>query len=172
MRRITTRFIVPIALLTAVGMSHEGWSSPQSAPVDYAKIAPLELVKETAKGKLHNPYKDTDKDIVAQGRTAFNGYTCSGCHGGNGGGGMCPPLTNGVWIYGGDDDTLFRLVTLGSVDLQKAGYTKGFGAAQGPMPSMGPLFKNSDDLWRILAFVRSEYDGDPAYKYGAPASQQ
>lgn len=171
MRRVVNGFIA-LTLLIAVSALHRGWTSPQSAPIDYASTPPLQVVKEVPKGQLHNPYKDTDKDIVAQGRTQFNGYSCSGCHGGDGGGGMCPPLTNGVWIYGGDDDTLFRLVTLGSVQLQKEGYTAGFGAGAGPMPSMGPLFKNSDDLWKILAFIRSRYDGDPAYKYGAPASQK
>jgi mono/diheme cytochrome c family protein len=35
---------------------------------------------------------------------------CNGCHGGGGGGGMAVPLTNPVWIYGDDDDTLFRLI--------------------------------------------------------------
>ena len=49
-------------------------------------------------------------------------YACSGCHGGTGGGGMCPPLTNDVWVYGGDDDTLFRLVAYGSQTLQSKGY--------------------------------------------------
>jgi hypothetical protein len=42
----------------------------------------------------------------------------------------------------------------------------------GPMPPMGPIIKNSDDLWKILAFVRSRYDGDPAYKFGAPPTPQ
>ena len=27
---------------------------------------------------------------------------------------MAAPLTNEVWIYGDDDDTLFRLITLGT----------------------------------------------------------
>ena len=27
---------------------------------------------------------------------------------------MAPPLTNQVWIYGDADDTLFRLITLGT----------------------------------------------------------
>ena len=85
----------------------------------------------------------------------------------------CPPLTTSDWIYGGDDDSLFRLVTLGSIELQKQGYTReGLINTAGPMPPMGPIIKNSDDLWKILTFIRSRYDGDPAYKYGAPASQQ
>jgi hypothetical protein len=37
---------------------------------------------------------------------------------------------------------------------------------------MGSTIKNSDELWKILTFIRSRYDSDPAYKYGVPASQQ
>lgn len=86
---------------------------------------------------------------------------------------MCPPLTTSDWIYRGDDDSLFRLVTLGSIELQKRGYTRqGLITAAGPMPPMGLMIKDSDDLWKILTFIRSRYDGDPADKYGIPASQQ
>jgi mono/diheme cytochrome c family protein len=148
-------------------------AAAQQSPGDYSKVSATDLVNKTPKGKLHNPYKDSQKDIVAQGQTLFRSYPCAGCHGGDGGGGMCPPLTTSNWIYGGDDDTLFRLVTLGSDQLQKKGYTRqGIGAVMGPMPPMGPIIKNSDDLWKILAFVRSRYDGDPGYKYGTPSSQQ
>jgi len=63
---------------------------------------------------------------------------CNGCHGGTGGGGMGPPLTNPVWVYGSDDDTLFRLISLGSDELKKQGYTrKGSENVVGPMPPMG-----------------------------------
>jgi len=142
-----------------------------AAKIDYTKITPLDLVKNTPKGKLVNPYKDTQAAVVAQGSQFFQGYSCSGCHGGGGGGGICPPLINGVWIYGGSDDTLFRLVTLGSDELQKRGYTRqGLENVVAPMPAFGASIKSADDLWKILAFVRSKYDGDPGYKYGDPAS--
>jgi hypothetical protein len=36
------------------------------------------------------------------------------------------------------------------------------------MPPFGAIIKNSDDLFKIIAFIRSHYDGDPDYKYGAP----
>ena len=141
--------------------------------VDYSKITPIELVAKTPKGKLKNPYTDTQADIVAEGSKIFQGYACSGCHGGGGGGGMCPPLINDTWVYGGDDDTLFRLVTLGSIELQKAGYTRiGQENVVGPMPPFGGIIKSADELWKILAFVRSHYDGDPAYKFGAPPEDQ
>jgi mono/diheme cytochrome c family protein len=86
---------------------------------------------------------------------------------------MCPPLTNDTWVYGGDDDTLFRLVTLGTDELQKQGYMReGRENVVGPMPPFGAIIKNADDLWKILAFVRSKYSGDPAYKFGTPPDQQ
>ncbi|TLY73005.1 MAG: c-type cytochrome [Gammaproteobacteria bacterium] len=94
-------------------------------------------------------------------------YACSGCHGGNGGGGMCPPLTNDVWVYGGDDDTLFRLVAYGTEALQAKGYgRKGTENVVGPMPPMGQIVQTDDEVWRILAFVRSNYHGAPECKFG------
>jgi mono/diheme cytochrome c family protein len=149
------------------------WAGDAHAPVDYTKISPMDLVNNTPKGQLTNPYKDTQADAVAQGGQFLSSYACSGCHGGGGGGGMCPPLTNDTWVYGGDDDTLFRLVTLGSDELQKQGYMrKGHENVVGPMPPFGAIIKNADDLWKMLAFVRSKYSGDPAYKFGTPPDQQ
>jgi mono/diheme cytochrome c family protein len=142
-----------------------------TAKVDYAKISPTDLAKETPKGQLKNPYNESQADILAQGERLYMSYGCNGCHGGGGGGGMAPPLTNDVWIYGGDDDTLFRLVALGSVDLQKQGYTrKGSEHVVGPMPPFGTLLKSSDEMWKIMAFIRSKYsaNADPTHKYGTP----
>jgi mono/diheme cytochrome c family protein len=172
MRRVLVGCVITaIALAAAIGVLGKGWAAgSEDTAVDYTKIVPSDLVKNTPKGKLVNPYKDTQADVVAQGQAFFRNYSCSGCHGGNGGGGMCPALTNDIWVYGGDDDTLFRLVTVGSEELQKQGYTRiGRENVVGPMPPFGSIIKNADDLWKILAFVRAKYSGDPAYKFGAPA---
>ncbi len=163
-----------LAGVASLGMLERVWAdnAPAAAgapAADAAKILPADLVKNTPQGKLVNPYKDTQEDIVAEGGKLLLHYSCSGCHGGGGGGGICPPLTNDTWVYGGDDDTLFRLVTLGSDELQKAGYTrKGRENVVGPMPPFGTIIQSSDDLWKVLAFVRSKYSGDPAYKFGTP----
>jgi mono/diheme cytochrome c family protein len=120
-----------------------------------ATIAPLDLVAGAAKGELHNPF-DGDASVVAEGRTLFLANSCNGCHGGTGGGGMGPPLTNPVWVYGKDDDTLFRLVTLGSEELQANGYARvAREKVVGPMPPFGDIIEDSDQLWKILAFIRS-----------------
>jgi hypothetical protein len=82
---------------------------------------------------------------------------------------MCPPLTNDTWVYGGDDDTLFRLVSLGTDELQSKGYTRtGHENVVGPMPPMGAIVVSADTLWHILAFVRSNYHGAPECKFGCP----
>jgi len=139
----------------------------QAAPAGAKTMPPVERADATPKGQLKNPYSDSDAAIIASGKTLYFGYACSGCHGGAGGGGMCPPLTDGVWIYGGDDDTLFRLVAYGSQVLQSKGYSRmGLENIVAPMPAMGQVVKTDDDLWRILAFVRSNYHGPAECKFG------
>jgi mono/diheme cytochrome c family protein len=117
-------------------------------------------VKKTEKGQLKNPYNDKIEAIADQGHKKYLSAGCNGCHGGGGGGGMCPPLTNDTFVYGSDDDTLFRLVTLGSDELQKQGYKRvKHEVVTGPMPPFGNIIKTSDDLWKIIAFIRSKNPG-------------
>jgi mono/diheme cytochrome c family protein len=118
-------------------------------------MTPLDRVAATPKGELKNPYADY-ASIAEEGHKKFLSAGCNGCHGGGGGGGICPPLTNSVWIYGSDDDTLFRLVTLGSDELQKQGYVrKQHEVVSAPMPPFGQIIKTDDDLWKIIAWIRS-----------------
>ena len=171
MRIGVTKGIVGVfAVASVIAALGKGWAADEAAQsVDYTKISPSDLIKNTPKGKLKNPYSDTQADVVEQGRHLFLAYGCNGCHGGGGGGGMCPPLTNDTWVYGGDDDTLFRLVALGSDELLSKGYTrKGHENVVGPMPAMGPIVTTDDTLWRILTFVRSNYSGAPECKLGCP----
>lgn len=128
---------------------------------------PLDVVAATPQGKLKNPYSDTNADIVAEGQKIYMRSGCNGCHGGTGGGGMCPPLTNETWVYGGDDDTLFRLISLGSDELQKKGYSrKGHENVVGPMPPHGMIVKTDDDMWKIITFIRGNYHGGASKKFG------
>ena len=81
---------------------------------------------------------------------------CNECHGGGGGGGFCPALSQGVWFWGNTDDVLFRLIALGSTNLEKSGFKRiQFGSVPAPMPAMGYTIKTSDHLWKIIAFIRS-----------------
>lgn len=115
----------------------------------------VEVIEATEKGQLKNPHAG-DKAAAEAGHKLYMAAGCNGCHGGTGGGGMGPPLTNPVWIYGNDEDTLFRLIALGSQDLAKAGYTrKGTEAVMGPMPPFKDIVKSEDDLWKIVTWITS-----------------
>ena len=157
--------VVLTLALAATGCSKApAGTAASSLPKGITGKPPLEVVATAPKGSLHNPF-DGNAQMAAAGHQLFFQYGCNGCHGGTGGGGMCPPLINGVWIYGGDDDTLFRLVSLGSQKLQAAGYTvQALENVAAPMPSMGPLIHSDEDLWKIITWVRSAYIGPPEHK--------
>jgi len=118
---------------------------------------PTELVAKVPPGQLHSPYPDyaklaKEEDLVKQ----FRLPGCNECHGGGGGGGMCPALSQGAWFWGNTDDVLFRLITLGSQGIEKQGFHRiQYGTVHAPMPPMGFSIKTSDDLWKIIAFIRS-----------------
>jgi mono/diheme cytochrome c family protein len=165
--------------LVVLALTMGAWAQDHAAPAPAAPtpvaskpgstMTPVQRVDSAAKGTLKNAYTDDNADIVAQGSKLYLQYSCNGCHGGNGGGGICPPLINDVWIYDGDDDTLFRLVTLGSVALQAKGYVrKGHENVVAPMPPFGTLIPTEDDLWKIMTFVRASFKGSPSRKYGNP----
>jgi Cytochrome C oxidase, cbb3-type, subunit III len=134
-----------------------------SAATGAATHTSLQLAASAPKDSLKDPYLGNEQ-AIAQGAAFFSGVGCPGCHGGGGGGGICPPLIDGVWIYGGSPDTLFRLISLGSVDLQKQGYSRhAIEAVVAPMPSFGSIIPNPDDIWKIIAWIKSHYDakGNP-----------
>jgi mono/diheme cytochrome c family protein len=119
---------------------------------------PTELVAKVPLGQLQSPYPDyaklakDDPDLVKQ----FRLPGCNECHGGTGGGGFCPALSQGVWFWGNTDDVLFRLITLGSAELEKQGFNRyQYGTVHAGMPAMGMTIATSDQLWKIIAFIRS-----------------
>jgi mono/diheme cytochrome c family protein len=126
-------------------------------------MTPFERAISTPRGQLKNPYPDF-ASVAAEGLKIYRSHDCNGCHGGGGGGGMAAPLTNQIWIYGNDDDTLFRVITLGTGSLspgdafRKQGFVrKGSENVVGPMPSFGETIKTDDDVWKIIAWIRSVY---------------
>lgn len=122
---------------------------------------PLEILKDHKLGTMRNPFTD-DEEKIKQGKKLYFSYSCNGCHGGGGGGGMCPPLTNDVWIYGADDDTLYRLIVQGTDDFVKEHGLSRFGSENvvGPMPAFGELIETDEEVWKIIAYIRSRYKGN------------
>jgi len=151
------RFALINGLLLAVGIAILAISGRVAAA---ETMTPLERVFSTPKGQLKTPYPNF-AEVADEGYKIYRSLDCGGCHGGGGGGGMAPPLTNPVWIYGDEDDTLFRLITLGTGRLSldgafpKQGFVrKGSEAVVGPMPPYGEIIGSEDDLWKIIAWIR------------------
>jgi mono/diheme cytochrome c family protein len=83
---------------------------------------------------------------IEEGRALYIQHGCSGCHGVRGGGGMALPLNDDRWEFGSGDEVLFKLI-------------------KGEIPeSTMPRIENlaDDQVWKLLAYIRSLYTGDPA----------
>jgi len=91
-----------------------------------------------------NPYTD-NKEAIAEGEKLYKMLNCYGCHGMRGGGGMGPNLTDEEWKTGdGSDANLMTQLMDGRAAM--------------------PAFKDAIDkeqAWKIIAFVRTLYKGDP-----------
>jgi mono/diheme cytochrome c family protein len=152
----------------AVSLLLVGFATGSTTAAEEAGGSPLETARQAEKGSLKSPYADF-ASVAEDGRKVYLAAGCNGCHG-MGGGGMGPPLTNQVWVYGKDDDTLFRLIALGSDELQKQGYSrKGSENVVGPMPPFGQIVKSDDDMWKIIAWIRSV---NPSSAEGSSASAE
>jgi len=150
--RTTATILAMLMLVGLVGVSNT---------VAAEDITPWQRAISTPKGDLKSPYPDF-MSVAEQGHRKYMAAGCNGCHGGGGGGGMAAPLTNPIWVYGDDDDTLFRIIALGTGSLSpgnafgKLGYRrKGSEGVVGPMPDFGTIVKTDDDLWKIIAWMRS-----------------
>ncbi len=61
---------------------------------------------------------------------------------------MCPSTMDDEWKFGGDDETLFKLI--------KGTYPKQ------TMPAVFGLLLKDEQIWNIIAWIRSIYKGDPS----------
>jgi mono/diheme cytochrome c family protein len=91
-----------------------------------------------------NPYTG-NAEAIAEGQQLYKELNCYGCHGMRGGGGMGPNLTDETWQTGdGSDASLLAQVREG----------------RGKMPAFKDAI-DDEQAWKIIAFVRSLYKGDP-----------
>lgn len=108
------------------------------------QLAPSTAQSLAAAKKL-NPFTG-NPEAIKEGRGLYLQHGCSGCHGVMGGGGMAMPLLDETWKFGSSDEVLFRLIK-GEI-------------AESTMPKVWQL--EPDQVWKILAYIRSLYVGDPS----------
>ena len=146
---------VPLAFDISMGVAkgNEELKSRLETAIDRRQSEILAILEEygvpllpaAAAPPKRNPFTG-NVDMVAEGRTLYFQVGCQGCHGGGGGGGMATSVIDDAWTFGSDDDVLFRLVK-GEIPEQT-------------MPTVYSVLED-DEVWKILAFIRSVYIGDP-----------
>jgi len=112
-------------------------------------MAALEAISTVrADEPMKNPYTG-DAQAIAEGHQLFLDSGCYACHGHHAEGGMGPNLTGAGnrWIYKPTDATLFRTISNGREGTNMA-------------PWKDTL--SQDQIWKIIAFIRSLYQGDPS----------
>jgi cytochrome c oxidase cbb3-type subunit 3 len=112
-------------------------SASAAPPAISVPVGPIPGPNEPA-APVTNPYEG-DRVAEMEGRTLFNRYNCSGCHGDHAGGGMGPSLRDASWIYGQSPAKIFRSVA--------------DGRAHG-MPAWGVKIPEQQ-VWKLVAYVRA-----------------
>jgi cytochrome c(L) len=102
--------------------------------------------EDAPKPKKLNPYTG-NQEAIKEGRALYLQVGCSACHGVGGGGGMGSALLDDDWKFGSDDETLFKLIK-GQIPQQT-------------MPAVFGEGLKDDEVWKVIAYVRSLYQGDP-----------
>jgi cytochrome c oxidase cbb3-type subunit III len=99
---------------------------------------------------VRNPYRG-NADAEAAGERHFAAFNCSGCHAPLGGGGMGPPLSDDVWIYGGEPAQVY----LSILHVRPEG-----------MPAWGSMLPKRT-IWELVAYIDTLNDiEDPAAAKG------
>ncbi len=92
-----------------------------------------------------NPYTG-DAAAIEEGRNLWRKTGCYSCHGGVAEGGVGPSLTDDEWVYIPTDKTLFKTISKGRKGTVMVSWAK----------ELDP-----EQIWKVIAFIRSLYQGDP-----------
>lgn len=87
---------------------------------------------------VENPFSGNQQAIDA-GRRHFSAFNCAGCHAPLGGGGMGPPLSDDVWIYGGEPAQVYLSIM--------------HGRPQG-MPAWSSMLPEKT-AWELVAYIET-----------------
>lgn len=110
----------------------------------FAAVCLIALVAGAETEEKTNPYTN-DAEAIAEGENLYKRFNCYACHGMAGGGGMGPSLSDDQWKEGsGTDANLMRQLMEG----------------RAAMPPFAGIIEE-DEAWKVIAFVRTLYKGDP-----------
>ena len=143
--------IVVVVVLGITGVIMPGSASAPNLAAGYHGMVPAEkLLRVPVSGiypggntrglnpNMQNPLKN-DPDAVARWMKDFDNFNCSGCHMGNGGGGMGPSLRDAEWIYGDSHAQIAKSIAEG----------RAYG-----MPAWR-LMLTPAQIWQVTAYLKS-----------------
>lgn len=122
-------------------MSHKG----RAVAILIGVLCGASLACAHAADEIKNPYTG-DKEAIEQGHQLWRDTGCYSCHGHDAQGAVGPDLTDDVWVYRPTDKTLFKAVAEGRRGTVMVAWSKHL---------------NDDEIWKVIAFIRSKYRGDP-----------
>jgi cytochrome c oxidase cbb3-type subunit 3 len=127
-------------LLALAGCYREERPNPPAPPppsASAARLSDIEPGGQRPVAAIPNGYEENGY-AMAQGKTLFRQFNCSGCHG-QGGGGMGPALMDDKWNYGSEPANIYATIVQGRPN---------------GMPAFGGHLTN-EQVWQLVAYVRS-----------------
>jgi cytochrome c oxidase cbb3-type subunit III len=166
--------ILCMAVICGAGQSLAQNASPESAPQppqsaqmraveepsgiagQWLKVPEVKIIPGAVNTRptIENP-KANDPASVQRGMQYFIQFNCVGCHAPNGGGGMGPSLSDGIFKFGGEPANIYLTIAHG----------RPLG-----MPSWGGLLPD-EVIWDLVSYVTS-ISKAPASEWGQTVSAQ
>jgi mono/diheme cytochrome c family protein len=103
---------VAFALLAVACQRQPAPSGPAGNVTDRHQVTERRAGPPAALMPAPVPVEDVAEETLAEGRTLYNQYNCSGCHAA-GGGAIGPALIDDEWIYGDGLDNIFFTIVEG-----------------------------------------------------------
>lgn len=129
------------SLSLALTMSVFGLAYAGAGDIDSADQAAAPAAADAE----NNPYTG-DAAAIKEGKKLWRKAGCYSCHGGVAEGGVGPSLIDDEWVYIPNDKTLFKTIAEGRRGTVMVGWSKEL---------------NPDQIWKVIAYIRSLYQGDP-----------
>jgi mono/diheme cytochrome c family protein len=154
MRQRKWILITSTLAVVMLGCAQSITAQPQQDPPKVAvpdqqpKASDAPAPADQQKPKKLNPFTGNEA-AIKEGRQLYLQAGCPGCHGSGGGGAMAgaTAFIRDTWKFGGDDETYFKV-------------TKGTYPGQ-TMPAVFGAVLTDEQVWKIIAWIRSIYKGDP-----------
>ncbi len=129
---LTRIAFVIVALALAAGAAHGGAGG-------------IDEEAGPAAARDANPYTG-DTAAIAAGLELWRDTGCYSCHGGLAEGGVGPNLTDDTWVYKPTDKMLFKTISKGRAGTNMVGWSADL---------------DDDQIWKLIAYIRSLYQGNP-----------